>query len=427
MPKLPKSKILGGLLLPALAVTIGPALAQDSAGALKLYTDKQYPQAAEAFERLLNSGKTDARTYYYAALANLAARRNLRAKQLFDYVIAAFPSSQEAGLSKSAMVYFGKSTATKDATVVASAAAGAVGTASAGAPASSAAAQSVASAAGSRISPAGSNVIMRKPKESSASSAASEGATTAKSNLFARPHHKGEFVFTPDEIAREGANGIDQTNAPNCWFEAAMSALAQLPRGQKMLARMITYGEGESYMVRFPGDGREYKITEESLDDSGVDCKAKWASLLDYAERLKFPNNIGAAGPDGDMHRLQVGLSCMTGCRADMLIPNQASTQEISSFIYGAVSSKNPITCGTSGRNSRVWAPIIENHAYTIIGFDSARNMVIIRNPHGRESETFSMPDDPQHLKFEQLTDGVFKMNLELFKDAFGSVCRSFI
>lgn len=424
MPNLPKTKILGCFLLPALAVAIGPALAQDAAGAVKLYTDKQYPQAAEAFERLLTSGKTDARTYYYAALANLAARRNLRAKQLFDYVIAAFPSSQEAGLAKSAMIYFGKSTAAKDATMVAGATASAVSTASAGAPSSGAAVQSVASAAGSRLSPAGSNVIMRTPKQSSTGS---EGATTAKLNLFARPHHKGEFVFTPEEIAREGANGIDQTNAPNCWFEAAMSALAQLPRGQKMLAKMITYGEGESYMVRFPGDGREYQITEERLDDSGVDCKAKWASLLDYAERLKFPHNIGASGPDGDMHRLQVGLSCMTGCRADMLIPNQASTQEISSFICGAVVSKNPITCGTSGRNGRVWAPIIENHAYTIIGFDSARNMVIIRNPHGRESETFSMPDDPHHLKFEQLTDGVFKMNLELFKDAFGSVCRSFI
>lgn len=421
MPNLLTSKILGCCLLSALAATIGPAFAQDTASALKLYTDKQYPQAVEAFERLLNSGKTDARTYYYAALANLAARRNLRAKQLFDYVIAAFPSSQEAGLAKSAMIYFGKSTATKDATVAASNAATKVSTAIAGAATAGAAVQSVASAAGNRISPAGSNVIMRKPKDSS------EGAKTAKLNLFARPHHKGDFVFTPDEIAREGANGIDQTNAPNCWFEAAMSALAQLPRGQKMLARMITYGEGESYMVRFPGDGREYKITEERLEDSGVDCKAKWASLLDYAERLKFPHNIGASGPDGDMHRLQVGLSCITGCRADMLIPNQASTQEISSFIYGAISSNNPITCGTSGRNSRVWAPIIENHAYTIIGFDSARNMVIIRNPHGRESETFAMPDDPQHLKFEQLTDGVFKMNLELFKDAFGSVCRSFI
>jgi len=53
--------------------------------------------------------------------------------------------------------------------------------------------------------------------------------------------------------------------------------------------------------------------------------------------------------------------------------------------------------------------------------------MVILRNPHGKNSQRFSLADDPQHLKFEQMEDGVFKMNLEIFPNYFYEVARSFI
>jgi hypothetical protein len=190
---------------------------------------------------------------------------------------------------------------------------------------------------------------------------------------------------------------------------------------------MITYGEGDTYLVRFPGDGVEYKITTDDLRNSGVNSTALWASLLDYAERKKFPDNVGASGVDSDKHRLQTGLGAITGASAEMIFPAQVSKQDVISFIYGAVSSHNPITAGTAGRNKSVPAPIIEAHAYTIIGFDPARSMITIRNPHGRRARRFSWDNDPQHLKFEQLDDGVFKMNVDLFCDSFGSVCRSFI
>ncbi|MFX5547135.1 hypothetical protein ABTD91_19500, partial [Acinetobacter baumannii] len=60
-------------------------------------------------------------------------------------------------------------------------------------------------------------------------------------------------------------------------------------------------------------------------------------------------------------------------------------------------------------------------------GFDSTKNMVTLRNPHGKKSQRFSVAGDPAHLRFEQLDDGVFKMNLDLFCVSFGSVCRSFM
>jgi len=42
-------------------------------------------------------------------------------------------------------------------------------------------------------------------------------------------------------------------------------------------------------------------------------------------------------------------------------------------------------------------------------------------------AQRFSYPADPQHLQFEQLDDGVFKMSLPIFKISFGSLARSFI
>ncbi|MFA6210523.1 MAG: C2 family cysteine protease [Candidatus Obscuribacterales bacterium] len=361
-----------------------PAHAEDAVGAWKLYQQKQYEASANAFEKVFPTVKPEARLYYYAGLANSAARRNARAKQLFDYVITNFASSPEAELSKTASGYLAPTvTVTTTTTTTTS-----------------------TTSTSSAVATLG-------------SSPAAEGAK--------KVWKKGAFVFTPDEIAREGANGIDQTNAPNCWFESAMSALAQLPKGQRMLAKMITYGDGETYIVRFPGDGTEYKITEADLDRAGVKCTALWASLLDYAQRRKFPNNSGANGADGDQHRLYVGLSCITGCRADVINPGHCSNQELSSFIYGAVSSGNPITCGTAGRVGRRNVPVFEGHAYTITGFDSARNMITIRNPHGHKSHRFSFDEDPRHLQFEALDDGVFKMSLDLFRESFGSACRSFI
>ena len=194
-----------------------------------------------------------------------------------------------------------------------------------------------------------------------------------------------------------------------------------------MIAQMIRYATGDKFIVRFPGDGVEYVMSEDDVRRSGVHNRALWASLLDYAERQKFPDNRGANGAEGNQSRLEIGLGSITGNRAEVIHPGHADLGELSSFINGAVRSQNPVVCGTSGRINSGSQPIIEGHAYTVIGWDSSRNMVILRNPHGRHSRRFAVTSDPQHLRFEQLDDGVFKMNVQMFHDSFGSAARSFI
>lgn len=370
-----------------------PACADTVTDAWRLYTSKKFEASAVTFERALASAPPSPRLYYYAALANREAKRTARARQLFEYVAKNFPSAPEAALS--AVALGGTSAAAAVSAL----------------PGGNAASPAAVAGSGSSV-------------RSGESGRRGSNSAVAR-ELFARPHKKGDFPFSAEDIARDGAHGVDQTNAPNCWFESTVSALAQLPRGQRLLARMITYGDGESFIVRFPGDGVEYKISTTDMRNSGVSCKALWASLIDYAQRQKFPDNAGAAGAYSDQHRLQTALSCITGSRAELIKPGQASTQEVSSFIYGAVSSQNPVTAGTAGRDTSIAAPIIEGHAYTVIGFEPARGMVTVRNPHGRSSQRFSLPDDPQHLKFEQLDDGVFKMHVDLFRVSFGSLCRA--
>ncbi len=356
---------------PAPAAAGGDSFASPTQMGLTLYQTQHYAASADNFELAIRSAAPEPRLYYYAALANSAAGRAARAKQLYDYITTNFPTSAEAKSAQAAL-----------------------------APAKSVPAQPAVTAA----------------------------TSTAAAKAEA-PHIKGALAFSTQEIAREGAHAIDQSAYPNCWFEASMSALAMLPRGQRMLSNMIHYGDGDKYVVRFPGDGVEYVVSKQDAADAGITNKALWATLLECAQIRKFPNNQGAEGAYSDQSRLEVGMGCITGGKAEQLFMANASQAELASFIGGAVRSQNPIIAGTwDNRTFSNQVPlVIGAHAYTIIDIDPARNMVTIRNPHGAGSRRFALPGDPQHLKFEQMDDGVFKMNLELMPIYFHSLARSFI
>lgn len=356
------------------------AVTVTAARALALYNSKQFVAASDAFEQVIKASAPEPRLYYYAALANRGALREPRARQLYQYICQYFAQSPECTLAKMSLG--------KDPLAVTN-----------------------GIDAGSDVAPS-LNV-----------------STSLSSPVVSKVRRVGAFAFTPEEIAKEGANGIDQSGFENCWFEASMSALAQLPRGQRLIASMIKYGEGKSYVIRFPGDGKEYVCSNSDLKAEGLANTAKWASLLEYAQTQKFPNNKGAEGSGGDQSRLEVGMACITGRPAEIITPRNTSITELASFIGGAVRSQNPIICSTYDEKSIASLPelVFDSHAYTIIGFEPSVNMVVIRNPHGHGSQVFSHPSDPRHLEFEWVGDGVFKMNLALFQKYFHSVARSFL
>ena len=294
-----KKSILLALSLLIISGTNTAASAQNKAAeALALYKQKQYSAAADAFEKLLKTEKPAARLYYYAALANRDADRKARAVQIFNYIVSNFPTTEEALHS------------------------------------------------GTMLNNLTGGAKLNSAEKTAAVSEGQPGSTGAGSRVNLGSG-TGLYPFTPEDIAREGANGIDQSNFENCWFQASMSALAQLPRGQRLLSTMIRRGEGTSYIVRFPGDGNEYVVSRKEARLAGITDTAVWASLLEYAQTKKFPDNKGAEGTDGDQSRLEVGLGCITGRKAEFLDPGHASASELASFIGGAVRSQNPIVCGT--------------------------------------------------------------------------------
>ena len=112
-----------------------------------------------------------------------------------------------------------------------------------------------------------------------------------------------------------------------------------------------------------------------------------------------------------------------------MIHPGNCGEAELSSFIGAAVKSGNPVVAATWGDYQLANLPplVISGHAYTIIGLDPARNMILLRNPHGRGAESFSLADDPNHFEFEELGNGKFKMSIGKFQKYFHSIARSFI
>lgn len=379
----PKAAPKGAASAQTCAASTQAGAASAQAAALSLYNQRRYLESADAFEAILKSATPEPRLFYYAGLANLGAKRTARAQQIFEYILKNFSTTPEAGYATTALDK---------------------------AKGSSAAASSSSSAV---------------PANSMSGTAAAAGNIASVEGA----RKKGAHPFTAADIARDGARAIDQTRYPNCWFEASMAALAELPRGQRLLANMITYGDNGKYVIRFPGDGVEYVASEADLDEMEITDKAKWAGLIEYAQIKKFPDNRGAEGAYSDQNRLEVGLGCITGCKAEILSPKDCSPSDVSSFIQGAVRSQNPVVCGTwdDYHLGNLHPLVISTHAYTIIGFDPARNMITIRNPHGAGARRFSLPSDPQHLNFEQLGEGTFKMSVPYFQNYFYQVARSFI
>jgi hypothetical protein len=403
--------------------------------AMGLYSQHKYAAAAVEFEKLIHAAPS-ARLCYYAALANRASSKEMRARQLFQYVVTSYPRSLEAGYAQQALAQM--QPAQQSQSTASSSQGG-------GELPESVKNMLPPEMRGMLNSPMGKKAIEQVLKDKASEIAtirqaeqkglldntklasATRAAGINSPILPKKGMVPGTYPFSAQDIAKDGAAGIDQTRYPNCWFESSMAALAQLPRGQRLLSQMIRVKDAESYVVRFPGDAVEYVVSNADLN--GITDKAAWASIIEAAQIQKFPDNEGAQGKYGDQSRLEIGLGCITGCKAEVMLPSTAGVQELSSFIGGAIKSQNPLVCGTFNDAHIAALPevVIPLHAYTIIGLDQSRNMITLRNPHGHKSQRFSLASDPQHLEFEQLPDGVFKLSIPMFQKYFYSVARSFI
>ena len=70
---------------------------------LALYGQQNYAAATSMFEQSIAQNPRDGNAVYYCALSNQQIRNFVRAKQLYQYAITAFPKSQPAVLSQTAL------------------------------------------------------------------------------------------------------------------------------------------------------------------------------------------------------------------------------------------------------------------------------------------------------------------------------------
>lgn len=396
--------------------------------ALKLYNEQNYAAAAAAFENIIQTVKPSATLFYYAALANQQCHKSARASQLFKYIVDNFPGTQEATYSQKVLsakrqISSVPQNNSQDSelpesvkNLLPSEMQAMLNTAE-----GKAIAQQAMRDQGGKV-----QAIRNAEKRGTLDTS---GAISYTKIPDANNQSLIQYPFKVQDIAKDGAGGIDQGRNPNCWFEASISALAQLPRGQQLLANTVRSKQGDKYVVRFRNDGAEYTISQDDLIKHGIHDKALWASLIECAELKKFPNNQGANGEDSDQSRLEIGLGCITGCKAEIISPSNCDTNELSSFIGSAIKSQNPIVAATFGAIQLANMPqiLVPQHAYTIIDFDPSKNIVTLRNPHGRKSKVFQTPGNATDIEFQQLGDGIVKLGLTTFQKYFHSTARSFI
>ena len=207
--------------------------------------------------------------------------------------------------------------------------------------------------------------------------------------------------FLPEAIARLGPNAVRQGSAPNCWFEAAMSAVSMSPKGQKLISQMISKNSTDSFRVQFPHDPQSFVVTGGDMARYGILDYDQWASILECAEREKFPDNDASEGPQVGIPLIYRGLCVLSGTEARFERPDNMSLGSLSALISSALSAQRPIIMATKSPQENGHLPqiVMPNHAYTILKFDSASGKLVLRNPYGSIEEVL-LQDVPLYFRY---------------------------
>jgi hypothetical protein len=237
----------------------------------------------------------------------------------------------------------------------------------------------------------------------------------------------GKRTFTgPLFIDGAQASDVQQGQLGNCYFPAAMAALAHF--APEAVEKMIKDNGDGTYTVTFKqkdwATGGRYKDVQIKVDgdlycrswggplygrsSNSADPKKMelWFPLIEkaYAQWKGSYDTIGNGG-----HVSDVFEDCL-GVRTGSMGIGYASPDSVWNQIVRCVDEKKPVGAGTYGddqearyTNTGVYA----DHAYSILGYEKDANgerFVILRNPWGESEPAGNGPND-----------GVFKLKLQDF------------
>jgi hypothetical protein len=260
---------------------------------------------------------------------------------------------------------------------------------------------------------------------------------TSSSNLLnAHANHQDQHLaglhpFTAKDVALVGRDGVIQGRYPNCWFEACLSALAATPNGQREIAEVITATPGQ-YEVKLPGIENVVAVSDTSIDMMGLANRAKWASIIECAEREALPNNADSQKATQGYPAIQLGLEILTAQHVRAARASELSDTELSRIFQYGVNAKIPVVVSSKGPNEhhQPIQPITPDHAYSVVSFDPVSQCVTLRNPLGREEkprrlssrrrQNFAQPEESSQSYGIQYLGGAY-VSMDL------ASCRTFL
>ncbi len=200
---------------------------------------------------------------------------------------------------------------------------------------------------------------------------------------------------------------VTQGDIGNCFFVSSLASLASTPEGQQSIRDMVKLNEDGSSTVTFPGDPEHpvvvtQKDVDENLENGNLDKSSDTlmrvqTAFLKYDRADQYGNGINELQKSGMPFFSQIlnpgsALHLLTGRDTASQIPGVinsnlnlggANPENVARFVQQALDSGQPVVAGTAP-----WAddPIVPTHAYSVLSFDPAANLVTVRNPWGHNN-----------------------------------------
>jgi Calpain family cysteine protease len=114
------------------------------------------------------------------------------------------------------------------------------------------------------------------------------------------------------------------------------------------------------------------------MNSTGIEL---WVPLLEKAYAVAYGGNSYAGIENGMAGWAYYRL---TGEHSRLMLLGSSSEDVLLRYLKGAVESRAAAILGTQGDIVNVSGELIGNHAYVVIGVDSAKREVTLYNPHGK-------------------------------------------
>lgn len=192
-----------------------------------------------------------------------------------------------------------------------------------------------------------------------------------------------------------GIEGISQGRLGNCFFVSMAGNLAF--QNPDVIKSMIKTNEDGSNKVEFP-DGRSVRINKlpEAVIALGSRTanQGTWINVLEeaYGEVYKTntPEDTAAIGLDRISRGGNIGetISLLTGHQSDTIAWKSGLPEDLLNIRYllgKGVKNKSLMGAGVPLDLKKPPPAIVVGHAYAVLNYDEAKDLITLWNPHGND------------------------------------------